>query len=270
MRKIFILLIASFLSMLAYIRMDGFSLSAIQPLRLSGKAEAPSEEIRRILDQPFTYLAKGRQSFVFESEDGKYVLKLFNQKYLKYPWYGSLFRRKEKLKREIRRFYYENSYPIAHKELGEEIVYLHLGYSDALPEVMIEDRAKGEYLLNLNEFAFVLQKKGVPLYEALEAMAPKEALAGIDAFLKAIALRIEKGIADADHDVEHNWGYCDGHIFHLDPGRLYYEEMKDETRLQLEWDRATHNFYKWLKSKHPEWAPHFELRLKELTDLSKK
>jgi hypothetical protein len=34
------------------------------------------EEVAPILDQPFSYLSSGGQSFVFLSEDGHYVLKL--------------------------------------------------------------------------------------------------------------------------------------------------------------------------------------------------
>src|SRR5689334_8640410 len=36
-----------------------------------------SPEVVSILEQPFHYLAKGGQSYVFGSSDGKYVLKLF-------------------------------------------------------------------------------------------------------------------------------------------------------------------------------------------------
>jgi len=250
----------------ACIRTDGFSPSLIQgPL---GRATAPplSSEVGEILVQPFHYLTKGRQCFVFESADGKYVLKFFNQKYLEMPWYSFLSREKEKAKRALRRHFYENSYEIAHRELGEEILYLHLGPSESLPTGTILDKTGRRWALDLNRLPFVLQKKGIPFYSGLEAIYQKEGLQGlyreIDAFIDAISRRISKSIADADRDVEHNWGYVEGHIFHLDPGRLYYDDLAESARCKEEWERATHDFHKWLTEYYPEAAQYLEYMVK--------
>jgi hypothetical protein len=224
----------------------------------------PSSEVLRVLSQSFHYLAKGRQAFVFESADGKYVLKFFNQKYLQMPWYSFFNYKKEKAKRAIRRSYYENSYKIAQQEMGDEILYVHLGPA-LLPHISFTDKARHSFTLDLTHLPFVLQKKGVLFYSALDAIYEKEGLAGlnreIDSFVEAVSLRISKNIADGDHDVEHNWGYVDGHVFHLDPGRLYLADLSDLGRRNQEWYRATHNFLKWLQLHYPEGADYLKSRV---------
>ena len=64
---------AAFLIFLAEIKTDGFSLAKIEAStrlnHLWKKVEKReiSQEILAILDQPFTYLGKGKQCFAFES-----------------------------------------------------------------------------------------------------------------------------------------------------------------------------------------------------------
>src|SRR5437868_3279127 len=59
---------------------DGFSIYNISSnLSFREEWEIPQEttEAKIILAQPFYYLGKGAQSYVFESEDGNFVLKFF-------------------------------------------------------------------------------------------------------------------------------------------------------------------------------------------------
>ncbi len=258
MRRVFFtLLVAIALSWTAIIRTDGFSPSIIVgPLLVKSESSADSR-VYEIFSQPFHYLGKGRQCFVFESQDGQTVLKFFNQNYLKMPWYSFLVQKREQAKRSLRRHFYENSYEIAYRELGEEILFLHLGSANDLPKITITDRASRSYQIDLNKVPFVLQKKGEPIYEGLKAVYEKEGLSGlyreIETFLGLVSKRIAKNIADADSDVEHNWGYVDGRLFHLDPGRLFYDaKLQEPGRLSQEWHNATYGLHKWLKAHYPE------------------
>lgn len=259
---------ALILSWIAIERTDGFSPSVIETA-LESKVTPPlSPEVGEILSQPFYYFGKGRQSFVFESEDGQFVLKFFNQKYLRMPWYSFLVYEKEYAKRSRRRHFYENSYEIAFKELGEEILYLHRTASQNLPKITLKDRASRHLTIDLNQVPFVLQRKGEPLYPVLQAIYANEGMDGlfreIDRFLAAIELRISKNIADADCDVEHNWGYLGGNLFHLDPGRLFYDSrLKEPVRLDKEWHNATHDLHQWLQIHYPEAALHIERGVRE-------
>ena len=74
---------------LAHHTTEGFRISKIQnntfeneefPAGLSFSA-VEEKRVKEILSQPFTYLARGKQSFVFVSEDQKTVLKLLNNHY---------------------------------------------------------------------------------------------------------------------------------------------------------------------------------------------
>lgn len=247
---------------------DGFSPSSIRGSSLEAPALPVSEEIAARLHQPFHYLGRGRQCFAFESEDGKYVLKFFDQKYFQMPWYAVFRLSQEKAKRALRRYFYEHSYQIAWQEFGDEILYLHQGVSQGLPTIEVRSRVGFWHRIDLNEVPFVLQKRGIPFYEGLSQVYRSEGMDGLrremDTFLALIAARIRKGVADADADVEHNWGYVEGHIFHLDPGRLYYDEtLSLPSRREKEWQTATCRFQKWLKAHHPELLEYFEKSLEE-------
>ena len=143
-------------------------------------------------------------------------------------------------------------------------MYLHKGLSSDLPVI----KAKGyvEYKMDLNRIPFVLQKKGEPLYPRLEMIYQAEGLEGlcreIDRFVFLISERMAKNIADGDRDVEHNWGYVEGRLFHLDPGRLYYDSsLTEEKRRQKEWEKNTHDLQKWLRRNHPEGARYLDRTL---------
>ena len=246
------LFVSLILSMTAVYRTDGFLEEKIEGVVKDKQNYSAQESIHPILSQTFRYLSKGRQSFVFESEDGQYVLKFFNRDYFEMPWYGFFVHEKEKRKRDLRRSFFENSYEIAFQELGEEILYLHMAKSQNLPPIKIKTKDKRMSLIDSNQVAFVLQTKGEPFYPTLQKiyqLGGEEALSlEIEKFVKQIHVRIEKGIADADSDVKNNWGYVKGRIFHLDPGRLYYDpELNDPHRKEQEVERSTRSLKKWLQ-----------------------
>jgi len=261
--------VAATLSWIALVRTDGFTPSLIKAPLIAASAPSLSSDLQEILSQPFHYLGKGRQCFVFASEDGKFVLKFFNQKYLKMPWYAALpfFHEKEKRKRERRNHFYRESYPIALREFGEGILYLHLGSArEQLPMVCAVDRVGQPWTFDLNQLPFVLQKKGVLFYPALRAIYEREGRGAlcreIDSFVQAIASRIEKQIGDADQDVEHNWGYVEGELVHIDPGRLYLNKaLSDPNERRDEWGSATHAFRKWLEALDPETALYLDEKI---------
>lgn len=214
------LILAALLSWIAYVRTDGFIPSRIEGELLKGEDPPYTEEIAQILSQPFQYLGRGRQAFIFVS--GEYVIKFFNQSYLR-----PVFWQKEK--RARRRLFYETSYEIAYRHLGEGILFLHMHPTNApLPLLQIEDKAHGIYSIDLKKVPFVLQRRGIPLVDGLNEIyrqGGKEAVQNEkEKFLQIQRQRKERGIADADGDIEHNWGYLDGKLFQMDPGRLYYDK----------------------------------------------
>ncbi len=264
MKMGFIFFVAIALSWTAYIRTDGFTPSQMYAPLVGGETFRADGLVKEILSEPFHYLGKGRQCFVFANEN--YVLKFFNKSYFQMPWYAFFTYEKEKTKREKRRIFFENSYPIAQKEFGEEIVYLHMGSSHDLPILQIFGPAHRAFQVDLNQVPFVLQKRGKPFYEGLKAVFDREGLKGlcreIDVFLAKVKYRIQKQIADGDSDVEHNWGYVNGQIFHLDPGRLFYDpSLKDPFRQRIEWQIATHRLIRWLEKHYPDAGKYLQNQL---------
>src|SRR3569832_1589228 len=57
---------------------------------------AQEDEIKTLLNQPYTYLNKGVQSFVFASEDGRYVIKFFRHDHLSPPFWSKLLPGKDR------------------------------------------------------------------------------------------------------------------------------------------------------------------------------
>jgi len=245
-------------------RTDFFSPTSISGPLFAEASSPLAPEAEAALAQSYHYLGKGRQSFAFASEDGKWVIKFFNQKYFRLPFYAAWID-KERIKREKRKRFYLQSYGIAAAELKEEtgILYLHLGPSSKpLPTLSLTDRKGKKHRVDLNEFPFVLQRKAEPFYPALESMPIEEA---IEQFLSILAKRIEKRIGDADHDVEHNFGVCQGRVIHLDPGRLYFEEgLLEQELLKQEWWSATHRFRNWLQEERPESVTFFDHALETI------
>jgi hypothetical protein len=246
-------------------RTDFFSPSAISGPLFGEMAPAMDPETEAALAQPYRFLGKGRQSFAFASEDGKWVIKFFNQNYFRLPFYAAWIDR-ERTKREKRKRFYLESYRIAASELKEEtgILYLHLGPSmKPLPSLSLTDRKGKRHCVDLNELPFVLQRKAEPLYPALLGSMPVQE--AIEQFLSLVAKRIEKKIGDADHDVEHNFGIYQGRVIHLDPGRLYFEEgLLEPERLVQEWWSATHRFRNWLEEERPESVTFFDHALETI------
>jgi hypothetical protein len=73
---------------LAHHTTEGFRISKIQnntfentEFQTLSFSQEEEKRAKEILSQPFTYLARGKQSFVFVSEDQKTVLKLLNNHY---------------------------------------------------------------------------------------------------------------------------------------------------------------------------------------------
>jgi hypothetical protein len=241
--------------------------AAISAPLLEERADSLSSEVELALSARYHYLGRGRQAYAFESGDGKWVIKFFNQKYLRTPFWATFFP-KVGAKREKRRQFFETSYKIAAKILKKEtgILYLHQGRAlEELPHLSLTDKGGRSHLINLNEVPFVLQKKAAPLI--LNSLSLEE-LDRITAELLAIVtFRIEHQIRDEDRNIFDNYGMIDGQLVHIDPGRLYFEKNPwNLETLKYEWWCATHRFKKWLASNAPDRVPAFEKAVNELSE----
>ena len=138
----------------------GFSIRRISaaptlPFTNQGETLATQE----ILKQPFHYLARGGQTFVFVSEDQKYVLKFFkNSPNAFVPLKKYHTKKIGKLMRDI------EGYLLAFERLPEEsgLIFLKLDTETPFDQtVTIVDKLGIQHELSLQKTLFVVQKKGV-------------------------------------------------------------------------------------------------------------
>jgi hypothetical protein len=271
-----------FLAFLGFIdwRKDGFYLSKIssnkevlcekQNLTLSTEEK---QELEKILDQKFSYLGKGRQCFVFSSEDGLYVIKFFNKNHYLFPkWLKSLSlpkplevwkerKMKNKKKRKKTTFY---SYQIAIGELKEQtgLIYVHFQKEPIFSHLLeIQDKTNKSFSLNLNSLEFVIQKKAKLLTEEIKKFQNQkktvEVQVLLDKFLENVYQRCEKNVVDQDMDAPINYGVEGSRVIVFDAGRF----CKDlELSFPYEMRKSIESFRSWLEKNAKEHVIFFDKR----------
>lgn len=268
--------VATFLTILALHCSSGFSPSKI----VCTLSAVPSSCLALPkLSEPYTYLAHGRQTFVFESADKQTVIKFFNQNYFQKRWYHFIYflpQWKQLLhdKLSLRQQFYLESYPLAAQEFPEEtgILYLHLHSSSSLPSIHLIDPSGRPLTLDLNQVAFVIQKKAETYLPHIQKVSSEEGLVGlkreIDLWLSFCSKRIDRHISDYDHDIWNNVGVLNQQILFIDPGKFHqHSSPLDFKTRQLEWWKASHRLYKWLLTNNPEAATYLISKIHKLCAL---
>lgn len=246
LRLLFAFVVATLLSALALVRTDSFSCDRIQAPLLEEQ-----DDCFQSFDWPHTfyYLGRGRQMYVFESEDSQYVLKFFDREKLQFPWYvclpfGAIQRKKERIAEKMR--IYPKSYKLAFQSMREEtgLVIVHMGRTTRkYPVVQLVNRAAHRYVVDLNTVPFIVQKKGTSNF--LFASDPQSA---IDQFLAIHEKRIRCKIADLDTDIYHNYSWNKDRLLYIDPARFFYEDnLLSPERLSQEWYQTTLPVRDWLQ-----------------------
>lgn len=224
---------------------QGFRLGKLyRPAKhLQSQGEKIDPLVRKYLSQPFSYLGKGMQCFVFEGEDKEVVLKLFRVRSRK---------NKNSLSRLIKAS--KLAFSLAKEETG--LLYVHTeATSYALPSVLLNKRWGLSYSIPLDDYSFVLQKKVKSLEEAfLEASKDGSLGALLDSYLALIQKRAAKGICNTDAHVTQNFGFLSGKAIEIDFGNyLYAPEKKDE-----EVNRFTKRMRKFLQKQAPNYVAEYD------------
>ncbi len=267
MKAFFIFLFLIVAGFFANYRMDGFSTKKIAssfPINLSfDLALTPDREVLTILEQKFTYLGSGRQCFAFQSEDGKYVIKFLNHDRFSLPKLLQIFplfppleamrkKRMEKRHKRIEAFF--TSFALAYTQLKEEsgLLFVQLVPKDHFTQpILLIDRIGYPHTVDLNKMEFILQKKGVPLYEVLAGHAGNTEVIKkiLHSFIQLIVNRISKNIIDDDLNVKGNIGILDGKAILMDIGRLFIDETLQDPE---KFNRELLKSIKFLRQDHPE------------------
>ena len=243
-----------------------FSTKKIEGTLLKGEPPSFSQETLALFKQPYFYLSKGRQCFVFVSLDGKTVIKFFNYDRFRFPSYLALTSRlKAYAKKRSMRFQTTfNSLQIAEAYLKEEtgLIALHLQKSNNLPFLTIFDPSSRCRIIDLNRVAFLVQKRALPLSSEIYKRKMNDI---IDAYCSFLKTRCEKKISDDDRDCMLNFGFDQNRLINLDPGRLFFSNrFNSREGIEKEIRIATKRLHKYLMRKNPKWLPYLEQRVEEL------
>lgn len=227
------------------------------------------QQLDQILSHPFTYAGKGSQSYVFKSQDGKYILKFFKFKHLRPSWLihflptisplnewkENEIKRKELLLNRI-----FDGYHLAYTEHQKQsaLIYLHLNVdtSSNLPPVQVWDKLGVKQSIDLNTVPFILQKYVRTTREVLKEAIEKGNLPLAKIYIRKIidlyTDEYSKGMYDADHGLKTNTGFVQNEPVRLDVGKLTKDErMKLSNVHDQDLKQVLQKFTGWLQRTYP-------------------
>lgn len=215
---------------------------------------ANESEVKKILSQPFRFLGKGAQSFVFASEDGTTVIKFFRHHHLK---------KNSKLAKDF------GSYKLAYDNLREEtgLLYLHLNKTRHLNQTLdLIDKIGIHHPINLDHYEFLVQKRATLAYIALDKWIDEgkidDAKEALTKLVQLLAIRSNKGIQDKDPDLNTNFGFIGTTPIQFDIGRFKSRKVPADLPANYrELIRITDNLHQHLMRKAPELDEHLKQEL---------
>lgn len=239
--------------------------------------EPVTEKEDALLKGKFTYFGRGLQSFAFLSEDGTYVLKIFNNRMQKKEIFFKTFgfdNHAQKIKTKLELTF--ESYKIADKELKQEtgILYTHLKPTSTLQRtVTLIDKLGIQHSLDLDQTSFVLQKRAILAYPYLKNLIENgkllEAKAAITALTHLFVQKSLKGIKDNDPLIRTNLGFIDHKPIHIDIGPFSKDPKVQDPKFYLpEIRRITASLKHFLENNCPELISHLENELKNVEENS--
>jgi len=237
-------------------------------------------KIQKILCQDFNYLKSGNQTYIFESQDRKHVLKFFRFGNLKpspllnlLPNIEPIYSYKQEAKRAQEKRYYKlfNGFWIGYlyDKKNSGLHYIHLKNSDHLKQrVKVKDRYGLAHYVDLDKTMFVLQTKACPAEKAVSSELYQGNIAGAKKMLRSMLDLVRKtslkGIYDRDHDVMHHLGFLGNKAVRLDVGRLFLDEgMREPETYLYELETVTfQNIDRFLHKKFPEFRDELMLDIR--------
>lgn len=276
-----VILCAILLKRFCYQKTDGFALYKIQSqlsFHPEWEVDCTQENLDTLLDQRYHYLAKGAQSYVFASEDGKTVIKFFRIYHLTPPlWVTGLslpiylqhvrIRKMIEKGEELAKDF--ESYAIAYNEMKEEtgLLYLHLNKTHHLrKKLTIVDKIGIAHAIDLDKTEFLVQKKAKLIFPSIEQLVREESIdaakQAVSNLVQLLVCRCEKGLLDKDPDLNTNFGFIGTTPVQIDIGRF---RRQDDTQISRdEIFRITDNFRQWLDQKYPSLSEHLQQEIRKI------
>lgn len=226
-------------------------------------------DLENIIQQPFRYLGKGCQSYVFISQDGNYVLKFLKyqrfrpQAYL--DWFAFIpsvqqHREKKMLQKRQKLDALLESWKIAYNFLSPEtgLVYLHLNKSDSFSfPLTIIDKMGWEHKIPPDEVVFLVQRTAKMLCKSLQEKMQVHDVEGskqiLGNLLSMLQSEYQRGLGDNDHALMQNTGVIGNQPIHIDVGQFSSEaRFKNLSVSHYELFSKTYKFRIWLAKYYPE------------------
>lgn len=276
--KIFVfLLLVVVLSKSWQLITEGFRLDKIkQELKFTSEKVNVDPEINKILDQQFNYLSKGCQTYVFESQDKNYVIKFVRFHRYKTPfWFDVLtffddYKNKRQAYKNKLLSNSLNSYEIAYKYLENETatVYVHLNKTNLInKKLIIRDRLKKKYVIDLDNTAFLVQKRVNRFKDILKKYQNNEdELKRLThSFLLTTKSIYLKGFNNDDYNCIKNSGVIDNRVIHSDVGSFIEKNLKDKEAFEKEFKHFVIYFNKWAKKNAPFLIDYVDDEIKKMS-----
>lgn len=227
-----------------------------------------------VSQQQFNWLGRGAQALAFESQDGRYVLKLFQVGRMKTsankPFYKSWFSSETEEKKAQRLQHREEiftSSKLCFEELQEEtgIVYVHLNRTkDKIKGVKLVDRFGQSHRIRGDDACFVLQKKAACVIPELVRLIDKgeieTAKERVDQVIDLLHTMAKKGVIDNDDALirNNNLGFTKDRAIYIDTGHLVkHTHINVGERMRYEFNVRLDPLEKWLNWTSPEVAEHY-------------
>lgn len=241
------------------------------------KTQNIDPEIVKILDQKFIYLDQGCQTYVFQSQDGQYVIKFIRYSKYELPFWmnclcffekGKAYQQRRLAFRQSKFHHSLRSYEIAGDFMKEEtgVVFSHLQPTKCfIKNLQIKDRLGRKFLIDLDQSGFLLQKKVIPLrMKFLEYKKQKDFTKAKEltvSFLKTVQEMAKKKIVNCDYNCVKNSGVLENRIIFLDVGSFFWAKDKGNPSLKDQMFIFTKHFRKWAIKEYPELLDFFEEEL---------
>jgi hypothetical protein len=229
------------------------------PFNPNWETSPPSDEILAILNQPFHYFSHGNQSTVFQSEDGKYVLKIFRYRRSLFPIVHNVknwFKKKPKqdFAAKVNKTFNAAHIASTKGKPFTHVIFCHLNLTkNLLPTIQL--KAGKTYTVPLDSYRFALQKKVSPFKETLLKAkdSPEEMKRLIDSFIQLLVDRSALNIRNSDPNLGPNFGFLDGQAVELDFGNYHMIEPNSQIRKE-EIENFMNRFQKWLNNNAPQYV----------------
>ena len=263
----------------------GFSMHKIIPdHQLCGKGltleKKELSELESIFSQPFYFLGKGGQCYIFESEDKAVVIKFFKHHHMHFwNWLENIhlpktldsYRNQMLLKHHYQSmdFFFE-SCKLAYEGLKEStgMIYLHIHRTTFFKQkLLIFDKLGIKHEIDLNEIDFALQKKAVLSHKKFRQLIRENKIETakrcIDSILDLLMKKCKQGIKDKDPNFRTNIGFLGEQAIEIDIGSF----QKDDS-LSLDYKSEivdqTQKFKEWLERRNSELTKYLEEKIKSV------